>query len=208
LKKELENYILAHTDAEPDFLQELGRQTHVKILLPRMLSGHLQGRILKMLTAMLNPKRVLEIGTYTGYSALCIAEALGTGAKITTIDINDELESFTRSFFDKSEYAAKIEYLIGDALQLMPTLTETFDLIFIDGDKRQYAAYYEAAMQKLKPGGFIWADNVLWDGKVLLEKDDAYTDGIKAFNKLVQNDVRVENLILPIRDGIMMIRKK
>ncbi|HBX50618.1 MAG: methyltransferase [Bacteroidetes bacterium GWF2_33_38] len=207
---EIEKYILDHTEPESELLKDLTRQTHVKILYPRMLSGHIQGRILKMITDMIRPKRVLEIGTYTGYSALCFAEGLSDDGKIHTIEINDEIVDFAQSYFDKSENKNKIQLHIGDALEIIPTINERFDLVFIDGDKRNYLEYYHAVFEKVNVGGYILADNVLWSGKVVepLVSNDLYTKGILDFNTFVHNDSRVENLIFPIRDGIMILRKK
>lgn len=206
---EIEKYILDHIEPESDLLKELTRQTHLKILYPRMLSGHVQGRILKMITNMLNPKRILEIGTYTGYSALCFAEGLSDDGKIHTIEINDEIVDFAQSYFDRSEHGKKIQLHIGDALEIIPTINEKFDLVFIDGDKRTYLDYYNSVFDKVNVGGYILADNVLWSGKVIepLDSRDMYTKGILDFNTFVHNDDRVENLIFPIRDGIMFLRK-
>jgi len=208
--KELEKYILNHSEKEDSVLSELDRETHLKMLRPRMLSGHLQGKFLKMICQMHQPKRVLEIGTFTGYSAICMAQGISNDAKIHTIDINDEIEGFTRKFIDKSGESNKIEFHIGEALKIIPEIDENFDLVFIDADKRQYIDYYEAILPKLNKGGFILADDVLWDGKVIenIDKNDKQTIGIIEFNKHIQEDNRVENLLLPIRHGLMMIRKK
>jgi len=208
--KELEKYIQDHTEAESDLLHELNRQTHMKILRPRMLSGHVQGKFLRMLSFMIQPKYILEIGTYTGYSALCMAEGLQEDGELHTIDINDEIEEFTHSYLKKSVLKEKIHFHIGDARKIIPNLNIEFDLAFIDGDKRQYPEYFEMVLEKVRPGGFIMADNILWDGKVLENQDktDDYTRGIQIFNKMVHDDERVENCILPIRDGIMFLRKK
>ena len=173
--------------------------------MPRMLSGHLQGRVLAMISHMVRPHRILEIGTYTGYSALCMAEGLAQGGKIITIDINEELEQKVRGHFRSWE--DKVEYRIGNALQIIPTLNDVFDLVFIDADKNNYSNYFDLVIDKVRPGGFILADNVLWSGKVLNKNPDADTRAITAFNQKILNDSRVENVLLPIRDGIMMIRK-
>ncbi|HYG49312.1 MAG TPA: O-methyltransferase [Flavobacteriales bacterium] len=208
IEQALANYCNAHTSPENEVLQELNRETNLKIMMPRMLSGHLQGRFLSMLTYMIKPKRVLEIGTYTGYSALCFAEALDKDAKIITIDINAELEDFVRGYFLKSMYNELIDFRIGNALEVVPTLNETFDLVFIDADKENYLNYYHLVFDKVKPGGFILADNVLWSGKILQDKKDKDTRAICEFNDFVMNDSRVEKIMAPVRDGIYLIRKK
>ncbi len=207
----LDEYILQHIDPEGEYLHALYRDTHLKLLYPRMASGHLQGRILTMLVRMIRPKQVLEIGTYSGYSALCIAEGLTEGALLHTFEINDEQEDFTRPWLEGSSYADCIKFYIGNALECVPRLGLTFDLAFIDGDKRKYVDYYEMVMSCLSPGGYILADNTLWDGHVLEEHphaSDLQTIGIKAFNDLVAQDNRVEKVILPLRDGLSIIRKK
>jgi len=210
INKELEDYILTHTENEDQVLKDLSRETHVKMLRPRMLSGHLQGKFLKMICQMMNPKRILEIGTYTGYSAISMAMGTSDDCVIHTIDCNDELEYFTRKFIQQSGFESKIEFHIGEALEIIPKLEEGFDMVFIDADKRQYIEYFEAVLPKLKQGGFILADDVLWDGKVVdkVDPNDKQTQGILAFNDHVQKDDRVENLMLPIRHGLMIIRKK
>ncbi len=207
----VDEYILQHIDAESDYLKALYRDTHVRLLRPRMASGHLQGRMLCMFVRMIRPLQILEIGTYSGYSALCLAEGLPEGGMLHTFEINDEQEDFTRPWLECSPYADKIRFYIGDALQLVPSMGLTFDLAFIDGDKRRYVDYYEMTLEHLSSGGYILADNTLWDGHVL-EVDtrpaDAQTLGIKAFNDHVARDVRVEKVILPLRDGLTIIRKK
>lgn len=210
VNKELEEYILEHTTQEESVLKELTRETHINVMRPRMLSGHLQGQLLKMLSSMLSPKNILEIGTYTGYSGICLAQGLSKEGKLYTIDINDEIEDFTLSFIEKAGLTDKIEFLIGDALEIIPTLDKQWDLVFIDADKRDYLNYYNAVIDNVRPGGFILADDVLWDGKVVekVEKNDKQTQGIIAFNKFVQEDDRVENVIIPLRHGITLIRKK
>lgn len=207
----IDEYILEHIDPENDYLKALYRATHVKLLRPRMASGHLQGRMLKIFVEMIRPKRVLEIGTYSGYSALCMAEGLPEGGKLYTFEINDEQEDFTRPWLEKSPWADKIEFYIGDALKKVPELGLTFDLAFIDGDKRRYIDYYEMVLKYLTPGGYIIADNTLWDNHVLethTHHTDKQTLGIKAFNDFVASDERVEKVILPLRDGLTIIRKK
>lgn len=210
VNKELEDYILDHTTEEDGLLKELSRETHIKVLRPRMLSGHLQGQLLKMLSYMAKPKNILEIGTYTGYSAICLAQGLAEGGKLYTIDINDEIEEFTTKYLEKSGLSDKIEFLIGDALDIIPDLDVEFDMVFIDADKRHYLDYYKQLFDKIKPGGFIIADDILWDGKVVekVVSNDHQTKGILAFNEFVQNDDRVENVIIPLRHGITLIRKK
>lgn len=206
----LDEYILAHIDPESDYLKALYRATHVKLLRPRMASGHLQGRMLKMFVQMIRPRLVLEIGTYSGYSALCMAEGLEEGALLHTFEINDEQEDFTRPWLEQSPYAAKIRFHIGDALQLVPEMDVVFDLAFIDGNKRLYVDYYEMVLQKMSAGGYIIADNTLWDGHVLEDSmhTDSQTLGIKRFNNYIAADTRVEKVILPLRDGLTIIRKK
>ncbi len=207
----IDDYILEHIDPENDYLKALYRATHVKLLRPRMASGHLQGRMLKMFVEMIRPKRILEIGTYSGYSALCMAEGLPEGGKLYTFEINDEQEDFTRPWLEESPWADKIEFYIGDALKKVPELGLTFDLAFVDGDKRRYLDYYEMSLRYLTPGGYIIADNTLWDNHVLethTHHTDKQTLGIKAFNDFVASDKRVEKVILPLRDGLTIIRKK
>ncbi len=210
INNELEKYILSNIDNEDDILQKLNRETNVKMLHPRMMSGHLQGKVLKMITQMINPKNVLEIGTYTGYSAISIALGLNNKSKIVTIDINDEIEEFTRKFINESKLNNKIEFLIGDALKIIPKLNQKFDMVFIDGDKNEYLKYYKSVFDKTNIGGFIIADNVLWSGKVInknIKNNDHFTKGILEFNNYIKNDKRVENVIFPIRDGLNIIKK-
>jgi predicted O-methyltransferase YrrM len=207
----LEQYILEHIDPEGEYLHALYRATHLQLLYPHMVSGHLQGRILKMLTKMVNPRNVLEIGTYSGYSALCMAEGLPADGHIYTIEINDEQEEFTRPWFDNSPYADKISFIIGDAMQVVPQLGVTFDMAFVDGDKRRYLDFYELVLAHLRPGGYLLADNTLWGGHVVDEhvrESDLQTQGILHFNDFVAHDDRVEKVILPLRDGLTIIRKK
>lgn len=206
----IDEYILRHIDEEGDYLRSLYRDTNVKLLRPRMASGHLQGRMLKMFVRMIRPKQVLEIGTYSGYSALCMAEGLEEGAMLHTFEINDEQEDFTRPWLEKSAYADKIKFYIGDALELVPRMNIVFNMAFVDGDKRKYMEYYEMVLPKLSAGGYMIADNTLWDGHVLEEarSNDYQTIGIKQFNDFVAKDERVEKVILPLRDGLTIIRKK
>ena len=210
ISEKIDQYVCEHTSPETELLSDLNRQTHIKILQPRMLSGHFQGRLLTMFVKMIHPKHILEIGTYTGYSALSFLEGLDDSAKITTIDCNIELEDFTRSFFEKSGKAHQIDYRLGDASEILPLIDPDYDFVFIDADKNNYLNYYEFVVEKMKSGGYIIADNVLWSGKVCdnslnFDKD---TLAIDEFNNFVQNDPRVENIMLPIRDGLTVIRKK
>jgi len=206
----LENYILSHIDSEPELLRQLERDSHVKLLNARMVSGHLQGRLLVMLCRMIRPKRVLELGTFTGYSALCFAEGTDEDAEIHTIEHNDELEDIARGWFSRSEFGHKISLHIGDALELIPGLEGMFDLVFIDADKRQYMAYFEAVLPKIPSGGFLLADNTLWSGKVLgkIAGNDAQSLAVSKFNDYLAKDSRVEKIILPVRDGLTIIYKK
>lgn len=206
----LEQYIAEHIDPESDYLHRLYRATNLHLLYGRMASGHLQGRLLKMLVTMIRPSAILEIGTYSGYSALCLAEGLTEGGVLHTVEVNDEQEEFTRPWLEGSDYADKIRFHIGDALEVVPTLGVDFDLVFIDADKRRYKEYYEMVMNHLKPGGYIIADNTLWDGHVveLDHQHDPQTRGIMEFNDLVANDHRVEKVIIPVRDGLTIIRMK
>lgn len=206
----LDQYILEHIDEEGEYLNSLYRATHLKLTRPRMASGHLQGRLLKMFVRMIKPKQILEIGTYSGYSALCLAEGLEEGGMLHTFEINDEQELFTRPWFENSAYAEKIKFYIGDALELLPKMNIIFDLAFIDGDKRKYMEYFELVYNKLAPGGYILADNTLWDGHVLEtpKESDAQTISIKRFNDNIAKDTRIEKVILPLRDGLTIIRKK
>jgi predicted O-methyltransferase YrrM len=209
LPPQIEEYARLHTEPEPELLQKLNRETHAKVLYPRMLSGHLQGRFLSMVSKMARPKYILEIGTYTGYSALCLAEGLQPDGKLVTIDINEELESMCRRYFSQSPYHQQIELRIGDAKAIIPQLNYNFDLVFIDADKENYLFYYELLIPKLPSGAFILADNVLWSGKVLDEQHkDKETQSLREFNAHILNDTRVEKLLLPVRDGVMVIRVK
>lgn len=205
----IQQYAEQHTDAESALLNELTRETHKKVLMSRMISGHLQGRVLAMLSHMIRPHKVLEIGTFTGYSALCLAEGLADGGKIITIDKNEELEVMARRFFAKSDYEEAIDYHVADAMELIPEIDGPFDLVFIDADKINYYNYFKLVLEKIRLGGFIVADNVLWSGKVLEagKKIDKDTQALQDFNRLVHADDRVEKVLFPIRDGLMVIRK-
>lgn len=209
-KMTLDEYILSHIDEEGALLSALNRDANVNLLRPRMLSGHLQGRVLKMFCRMLCPRRILEIGTYTGYATLCMAEGLAEGGKIHTLEINDEMEDFILKYLNRSPFRDRIELHLGDAMQIIPQLDETFDLVFIDADKRLYSDYFDLVFPKVRPGGLILADNTLWDGKVLEEphSSDRQTIGILHFNEKIKEDPRIEKVILPLRDGLTMIWKK
>lgn len=205
----LDDYILTHSDPEPDYLYRLWRATNIHLLHGRMTSGHLQGRLLKMLVGMIRPKNVLEVGTFSGYSALSMAEGLEDGGHLYTFEINDEQEDFTRPWIEQSPWADRITFLIGDAITEAPRLGVSFDLAFIDGDKRTYRETYEMALSVVRKGGFILADNTLWDGHVVDPSygKDQQTHGIVSFNDYVRQDSRVERVILPLRDGLTLIRK-
>ena len=210
MNSEIEKYILDHSDPEGDYLYRLYRATNIHLLHGRMASGHLQGRVLKMLVRMICPKNILEIGTFSGYSAICLAEGLEEGGMVYTFEINDEQEDFTRPWIEQSAVADKIRFIIGDAMTEAPKLGVEFDMAFVDGDKRTYMESYEMVLSLLRPGGFILADNTLWDGHVV---DHAYdkdkqTHGIEAFNDFVARDPRVERVMLPLRDGLTLIYKK
>jgi caffeoyl-CoA O-methyltransferase len=207
IKKEIQDYSEQHTSEESVLLKKITRDTHAQVLMPRMLSGHLQGRVLSMISNMISPQNILEIGTYTGYSAICLAEGLREAGKLITIDINDELEERVRGYFDQAGITHRVSFLIGNALQIIPTLTERFDLVFIDADKENYSRYFDLVIDRVNLNGFILADNVLWSGKVLNADPDKDTRAILEFNKKIQADPRVENVLLPIRDGIMVARK-
>lgn len=204
-----DDYILAHITPEDDYLHRLWRATHTQLLYPRMASGHLQGCLLTMLTRLIAPRCVLEIGTFSGYSALCMAKGMAPGGVVHTFEVNDEQEEFTRPWLEGSPYPACVEMHIGDVLELLPAMDLTFDMAFIDGNKRQYCDYYELVMSRLRPGGYILADNTLWDGHVAdpAYDHDAQTLGIRRFNDRVAEDGRVEKVILPLRDGLTLIRR-
>jgi len=205
----LDQYIINHISPEDDFLNELDRETHLKVLRSRMLSGHLQGQILSMISCMIKPKYILEIGTFTGYSALCLAKGLTNDGQLHTIEIDDELETIAQKYFLKSGMSDHIFQHIGDAREIIPSINRPFDLVFIDADKREYCDYYNIVFDYIPVGGFLLADNILWDGKVV-DPDAAneeQTRGILDFNDLIQSDTRVRNVILPVRDGIMLVQK-
>lgn len=210
IPEELDDYVVAHSENEPELLQQLNRETYQKILQPRMLSGHYQGRLLSIISKLVNPKNILEIGTYTGYSALCLAEGMQKNGQLHTIDINEELVAFQRKYFDKSGFGNQIHQHLGNALEIIPELDASFDLIFIDADKTNYPNYFNVIIEKLNPGGIILSDNVLWSGKILdttFKKDDTSTPALIEYNALLKNDKRVETVVLPIRDGLTISRK-
>lgn len=211
LSEELDNYIVHHSEDEPELLQQLTRETYQKILKPRMLSGHYQGRILSMISKLVNPKYILEIGTYTGYSALCLAEGLQADGELHTIDSNEELVDFQRKYFGKSSYGKQIHQHLGNALDIIPTLNKTFDMCFIDADKENYSNYFNIIIEKLNTGGIILSDNVLWSGKILdttFKKEDKSTPALIEYNTLLKEDSRIETVVLPIRDGLTISRKR
>ena len=210
LPENIDEYIVAHSQPEPQHLEKLNRETNQKVMQPRMLSGHYQGRVLSLLSKMKNPRSILEIGTYTGYSALCLAEGLKEHGILHTIDINEELEDFQKKHFQASPYSDRIVQHIGDATEIIPNIEENFDLVFIDADKPNYPKYFELIIDKMKSGGIILSDNVLWSGKVVeeLKKDDLSTKALLEYNALLNEDPRVETVILPIRDGLTLSRVK
>lgn len=210
ISKELSNYCDNNTKAENEVLAKLNRETHLKVVSPRMLSGHLQGRFLSFISKLHQPKFVLEIGTYTGYSALCLAEGLASEGKLITLDVNEETSSFAKSYIQQTPYANKIELVVADAMEYIKTINQTIDLVFIDADKKNYLNYYHLVIDKLSKGGLIIADNVLWSGKITMPENemDRETLALHQFNQFVQQDERVENVLLPIRDGLMLVRKK
>lgn len=209
IPEKLDHYIVKHSEDEPELLQQLTRETYQKILQPRMLSGHYQGRVLSMISKLVSSKNILEIGTYTGYSALCLAEGLKTEGELHTIDINDELFDFQRTYFDKSRYGHQIHQHLGDALEIIPKLNKSFDLVFIDADKENYSNYFNIIIDKLNTGGIVLSDNVLWSGKILedIKPDDTATKALLEYNTLLKEDKRVETVLLPIRDGLTISRK-
>jgi caffeoyl-CoA O-methyltransferase len=211
ISKDIEAYVEAHTDAESELLQRINRDTHAEVLSPRMLSGQLQGRLLALLSRLKKPRRILEIGTYTGYSALCLAEGLTDDGLLITIDVNEELKTRAEGYFNQSEKKSQIQMRIGEAVSLLPELDEVFDIVFIDADKANYSTYFDLVIEKVCAGGLIIADNVLWSGKVTnLPNDkapDKNTAALLAFNEKVQKDSRVSNLLLPVRDGLMIMQK-
>lgn len=210
LSEELENYVAFHSQVEPELLAKLNRETHQKILQPRMLSGHFQGRVLSILSKIISPKNILEVGTYTGYATLCLAEGLAENGTIDTIDNNEELVDFQRKYFDQSTWKNQIVQHLGNALEIIPTLNKKFDLVFIDADKENYINYYQMIVPMMNEGGIILSDNVLWSGKVLgeVKPNDKSTKILLEYNKLVNEDERVETVLLPIRDGLTVTRVK
>ena len=210
LSDDINQYVENHSEQETDLLARLNRETHLKVLIPRMLSGHLQGRVLSMLSKMIQPKHILEIGTYTGYSALCLAEGMQSDGSLDSIDLNEELSSIISKYWDESKYKTQLNSLIGNAIDIIPTLDKVYNLVFIDADKENYSSYFDLIIDKLSSGGFMIADNVLWSGNIIKPEHEMVesTKAIVAFNKKVQQDSRVENVLFPIRDGLMVLRKK
>lgn len=210
LDEELDRYVCAHTEDEPEVLQRLNRDTHVNVLKPRMLSGHFQGRVLSMLSHMIQPKDILEIGTYTGYSAICLAEGLQDGGHLLTIDKNEELGDMVLKYIEESGNMDRVKSIIGDAMEIIPDLKREFDIVFIDADKSNYINYYHMVFDKVRTGGYIIFDNVLWSGKVIqeLKKNDKDTAVLLELNELIHNDERVQEVLFPIRDGLLVARKK
>jgi predicted O-methyltransferase YrrM len=209
IPKAITDYSEKFTSAESSLLKRINRETWQKVYMPRMISGHLQGRILSMFSKMLQPRRILEIGTFTGYSALCMAEGLSENGRLITIDKNEELQDLAKKYFSNSEFGEKIDFRVGEAFDIIRDLDENFDLVFIDADKISYMDYYKLLLPKVREGGIIIADNVLWSGKVVkdLKKADQETKSLRSFNKMIQNDPAVENVLIPVRDGLMVIRK-
>lgn len=210
ISKKIDDYVCEHTEKESELLYALNRETNMNVLRPRMLSGHFQGRVLSMLSHMIQPKDILEIGTYTGYSALCLAEGLVKGGHLITIDKNEELEELVNEYVSKSEFKDQIKCVIGDAMTLIPGLKREFDIVFIDADKSNYINYYNMVFDKIRPGGYIILDNVLWSGKVIetVEENDVDTQVLVDLNKMIHEDERVQEVMFPIRDGLMVVRKK
>jgi predicted O-methyltransferase YrrM len=210
LPEDLDNYVVAHSEQEPELLQQLTRETYQKVLQPIMLSGPYQGRVLSMISKLINPKTILELGTFTGYSTLCLAEGMTSDGELHTIDINEELVDFQRKYFDKSKFGNQIIQHTGSAIDIIPNLDSTFDLVFIDADKPNYSNYFHLIIDKLNPGGIILSDNVLWHGKVIepLNDKDKSTKAVLDYNTLLINDTRIETVMLPIRDGLTISRKK
>jgi len=208
LPDKIDDYVVKHSQKEPILLQQLNKETWQKILNPRMLSGAFQGRVLAMISKLLQPTAILEIGTFTGYSALCLAEGMQQGGTLITIDKNEELQDFAQKYFEKSDYKSQIKQLVGNAIDVIPTLNEKFDLVFIDADKSNYCNYFNLIIDKMNSGGVILSDNVLWSGKVIeeLEPKDIDTNALVAYNKMLNNDARIETVLLPIRDGLTISR--
>ncbi|GHA46044.1 O-methyltransferase [Salinimicrobium marinum] len=210
LPQEIDDYVVKHSAKEPELLQQLNRETNQKVLQPRMLSGHYQGRILSMISKLVQPASILEIGTYTGYSALCLAEGMKPGGVLHTIDVNEELFDLQKKYFEASPFSNQIIQHLGDATEVIPTLETDYDLVFIDADKPNYPRYFELIMERLKPGGIIISDNVLWSGKVIepLKEGDESTAALLEYNRLLEEDIRLETVMLPIRDGLTISRRK
>jgi caffeoyl-CoA O-methyltransferase len=209
MSRKLEQYLETHSSPEDPVLEDLYRQTHIRFVNPNMATGHLQGKVLEFISKMISPEVILEIGTFTGYSAICLAKGLRPGGKLITIDLNDELTSFAHSYFCRAGVESKIIQMTGRAQEILPGLDSTFDLVFIDGDKREYVEYYQLVIDKLKPGGYILADNVLWGEKVLdKETNDPQAAGIISFNEMIRKETLIDNVIIPLRDGLMLIRKR
>ena len=208
IKEDLQDLLLKFCEPENDLLKKIDRETHLKVLMPRMLSGHYQGRVLSMLSKLIKPLRILEIGTFTGYATLCLAEGLSDNGILYTLDINEELEERVRGYFSESAYSNQIKYILGDATKTIVELKEVFDLVFIDADKKNNGTYYDLIFDQVRPGGLIIVDNVLWSGKVLRNEQDKDTRNISTFNEMIAADNRTEKLILPLRDGLFIIRKK
>ncbi len=210
LPQEIDDYVVAHSAKEPELLQQLNRETNQKVLQPRMLSGHYQGRLLSLLSKLINPHNILEIGTYTGYSALCLAEGMKSNGVLHTIDINEELVDLQKRYFEASPWKEQIVQHLGDATEIISSLKVDFDLVFIDADKPNYPTYFQQIMEKLRPGGVILSDNVLWSGKVVepVKEDDESTKALLEYNKLLAEDERLETVILPVRDGLTISRRK
>ena len=207
IRTDIQVYAEEHTSPESELLRAINRETHERVMAPRMLSGHLQGKVLAMISCMVRPKCILEVGTYTGYSAICLAEGLQSGGKLITLDVNEELEDMVRRNFEQAALTSRVDFRIGNALEIIPRLNAKFDLVFIDADKENYSRYFDLVIDNVNLNGIILADNVLWSGKVLDEKPDKDTKAIIAFNRKVTEDERIQNVLLPIRDGIMMMRK-
>ena len=205
----IDNYVKEHSDQESELLQKINRETYARVMMPRMLSGHVQGRVLSMLSHMMKPEVIVEVGTYTGYSALCMAEGMAENGKLITLDINEELEDQVRGYFDESPYSNQIDYRIGNAMELLPEIDEPIDLVFIDADKKNYLNYLELLLPKIKTGGVLLSDNVLWSGKVLEEtqKNDRDTTVLKEFNQKLAQHPQLETVMLPLRDGLTLSRK-
>ncbi len=208
LSDSLQGYITEHSEDEPEYLKALSRETHLKVLQPRMITGHYQGRVLSMLSRLISPARILEIGTYTGYSALCLAEGLQPGGELHTIDVNEELQGIQNKYFDLSGFGDQIKQYVGDALEIIPKMDLEFDLVFIDAEKKEYARYFEVVLPRTRKGGVILSDNVLWSGKVIepLDPSDKATKALLDYNEMLKSDPRLETVMLPIRDGLTLSR--